>query len=215
MANPDIPFWRIETNDPDPEIVRRIGEVLRAGGVIVYPTETFYGLGAHPMLDGAVRKVFHIKGRENAKALPLIAENLEAARKAASEWSPVAERLTGVFWPGPLTLLLPAATSLPPALHAGTGKIAVRVSSHPVARALAGSAGGLLVSTSANLAGEPACIDPEELSEALLARVDAVVSAGRLRGGLPSTIVDVCSQPPELIRTGCLPWESILESLNS
>lgn len=215
MARLDIPLWRVAPQDPDPEILRRIGALLRDGGVIVYPTETFYGLGAVPSLDDAVRRVFLIKGREGAKALPLIAADTEAARRAVSDWPTEADRLSGEFWPGPLTLLLPAASFLPPAVHARTGKIAVRVSSHPVARALAAAAGGLLVSTSANLAGEPACTDPEELSETLLARVDGMVLSGRLPGGLPSTIVDLCSQPPGLVRAGCLPWERISEFLRS
>jgi L-threonylcarbamoyladenylate synthase len=178
------------------------GAILRSGGVVIYPTETFYALGVVPWMEEAVERIFAIKSRDVGKALPLIASDLKAVRGAASRWPRSADTLARVFWPGPLSLIVPALPSLPAALHAGTGKIALRVSSHPVATLLAGACGGLIVSTSANIAGGPAVESPASLDPGLLASVQAVVDAGNLPGGFPSTIVDVSAQPVALVREG-------------
>lgn len=180
------------------------------GGVIVYPTETFYGLGGHPKIERAVERIYRIKGRETGKALPLIASDLAAARSAVATWPEMADRLAAAFWPGPLALLLPAAPSFPPSLHAGTGHLAIRVSSHPMAQELAERAGGLLIATSANRSGEPACRRVEDLPPEFIARVDGVLDAGELPGGLPSTLVAVTPFGVTLVRAGCISFEDVL-----
>lgn len=190
-------------------LLEEAASILKRGGLVIYPTETFYALGAVPTLPEAVGNVFAAKGRAPGKPLPLIAADAEAARGAVLAWPEAAEKLAGRFWPGPLTLVLPAAHFLPPVLHGGTGKIAVRVSSHPVASLLARFAGGLLVSTSANPSGKPPPDGPEAISEDILARVDGLVEAGVLAGGFPSTVVDVSRLPPTLVRTGRIDWEKI------
>lgn len=206
-------IWEASADPFLPESVSEAVSLLRRGCVIVYPTETFYAVGGIPGQAGTVERIFEIKGRGAEKALPLIASGREAVRSAVSDWPEAAERLAGAFWPGPLTLVLPASPLLPPALHAGTGKVAVRISSHPVAAYLAGAAGGLLVSTSANRSGEPAPDDPAGVSDAIGSRVDGFVSAGILPGGFPSTIVDVTTFPAKLLRAGRLGLERILEVL--
>jgi L-threonylcarbamoyladenylate synthase len=208
-------MWRMDPLRLDPEIVDQAASLLARGGTVVYPTETLYALGAHPMDEGAVRRIYIVKGRDSRKPLPLIAADRSAVTRAVSDWPPDAEALARSFWPGPLTLILPAAVDLPSVLHAGTGRIALRISSHPVARALSAGAGGLVVSTSANLTGETPCRRVEEMSEDLFARVDGVVDAGGLPGGLPSTIVDVTCVPARLVRVGRLPWESIVKSIRA
>ncbi len=115
--------------------------ILKSGGLVLYPTETFYALGAIPGIAEAVERVFEIKGRDLGKPLPLIASDLQAVLGAASEWPESAEALARMFWPGPLSMVIPAVASLPAVLHAKTGKIAIRISSHPVASA-AGSGFG-------------------------------------------------------------------------
>jgi L-threonylcarbamoyladenylate synthase len=161
------------------------------------------------MRAAAIERIFQIKGRSFHKPLPLIASRMDTLRSAVGDWPSNAQKLADAFWPGPLTLILPASPALPSMLHAQTGKIAVRISSHPVATALAEAVGGLLVSTSANPSGEPACSNPEDLSESLLHRVDGVLHGGRLPGGAPSTIVDVSVCPPRLVREGVLPWDEV------
>ncbi len=209
------PILRINPQDPDEEIIKRAASVMLAGGLVIYPTETFYALGAHPMLEKAVARVFEAKGRDFQKPLPLIASSVEAALRAVAEWPSVAERLARAFWPGPLTLILPASSDAPPLLHARTGKIAMRVSSHPIAGALAGAMGGLIISTSANPADHPACSDPEDFSTAFLAKVDGLLHAGPVPGQSPSTIVDLSSEQPRLVRAGCIPWEDVARMCDS
>jgi L-threonylcarbamoyladenylate synthase len=177
--------------------------------VIVYPTETFYGLGGRPDLEESVKRIYLIKGRDFKKPLPLIAADLDAVGRAVAQWPPVAEKLAQAFWPGPLTMVLPASPHLPQLLHAHTGKTAVRISSHAVAGALAASVGGLLIATSANIAGEPATSNPDRLPSTLLSKVDGMLHGGELPGVLPSTIVDVSVAPPRLLRAGRLHWREI------
>jgi L-threonylcarbamoyladenylate synthase len=187
----------------------RPSDVVRRGGIIVYPTETFYGLGGLPEVERVIERIFYLKGREFNKPLPLIAEGLGSARGAVQDWPEAAQRLADVFWPGPLTLVLPAARKFPPRLHAHTGRVAIRVSSHPVARLLAQSVGGLLISTSANRSGEDSCSDLGQLPRELERGVDGIVDSGSLPGGMPSTIVDLAEGPPRLVRQGCVPWVEI------
>jgi L-threonylcarbamoyladenylate synthase len=218
-------IWKVDPERPEPEAIARAASSLRAGGVIIYPTETLYGLGGDPMIEAAVRKVYGIKGRDYRKPLPLIAASSSAVKEIVAEWPIEAERLAEAFWPGALTLVLnvsgckPGVAApgrrglLPPLIHGHTGKIAIRVSSNLVAQALSAAAGGLLISTSANVSGQPPYSDADEIPPALLAEVDGVLHAGRLAGGLPSTIVEASSKPPKLIRAGCVSWEDIRKVL--
>lgn len=192
------------------ERFERAAALVSQGGVIIYPTETFYGLGGHPKMERAIERIYRIKGRDSGKPLPLIASDLDAVREAVSGWSDIAERLAAVFWPGPLTLLLPASSSFPPALHAGTGSVAIRISSHPMARTLAKRAGGVLIATSANRSGDPACRSVGEIPPEVTDLVDLVLDTGELPGGLPSTIVALTPFGPELVRSGCIPFEDVL-----
>jgi L-threonylcarbamoyladenylate synthase len=198
---------------PEADVIAWAALCLSKGGVLIYPTETFYGLGADPYQLDVVERIYRLKARNGRKPLPLIAANEAAARRAARIWPEVAERLVRAFWPGPLTLVVAAARQFPPTLHAQTGKIAVRVSSHVVARDLAAVAGGLIISTSANLAGQAPCVHPDQLSLELLQQVDGVLHAGATPGGEPSTFIDVTVDPPHLLRGGAIEWERLQQVL--
>lgn len=206
---PESAIFKIEPGEAGQEAIYTAASLLRAGGLVLYPTETFYALGAMPVLPGAVQKVFEAKGRDARKPLPLIASNIQAVLMAASEWPQSADVLARNFWPGPLSIVVAAAASLPPLLHAQTGKVALRISPHPVASLLAQACGGLIVSTSANRAGEPPPKECAAIDQELLLAVDALLDAGDLPGGLPSTIVDVTVHPAALIRAGKIAWEDI------
>ncbi len=206
--SPEI--FRLGSAGISAETVKRAAVILRSGGVVIYPTETFYALGAVATLEEAVSRIFQIKGRDFAKALPLIAADLPAVLDAVSKWPEAARLLSHLFWPGPLSLVVPASPSLPPALHAGTGKIALRISSHPVASLLAKLSGGLLISTSANISGAPAPQNCAGLDKGLLSCVDALLDAGDLPGGFPSTIVDISVYPVAILREGKIAAEQIL-----
>jgi L-threonylcarbamoyladenylate synthase len=200
----------------DPELEARIeaaAEVLRRGGLVAYPTETFYGLGALARDEAAVERLAHAKGRPDGKPLPLLAAD-GAQVDAVAEVGPAAARVAAALWPGPLTLVLPARPGLAPAITAGTGTVGVRVPGSEIARALARAAGGALVSTSANLAGEPPPARPEELSADLRTRLDHVLDGGPTPGGLASTVVVVEGDELRLVRDGAVPFGAVLAALH-
>jgi len=195
-----------------PELTARVAEVallLRRGGIVAYPTETFYGLGALVTQPAALRRLAGAKLRADGKPLPLIAGDLAQVEAVASLAAPLARALARSFWPGALTLVLPAAPGLDPHVRGGDGTVAIRIPGSEVARALALAAGAPLVSTSANLAGEPPPASPGELSATLLARLDGVLDAGPAPGGVPSTIVAVSGDTVRLLRAGAVPWPQV------
>ncbi|MCE5336752.1 MAG: threonylcarbamoyl-AMP synthase [Desulfobacteraceae bacterium] len=207
--------WKIERAESVEDLPLSLASMLREGGLVVYPTETFYALGGNPLVPGAVEKIFALKGRDFDKPLPLIASDRRAVVLASLQWPPVAEHLAGLFWPGPLTMVLPASPMLPSSLHAGTGRVAVRISSHPVARLLARAAGGLLTATSANVSGQAPPSTSRAVSKDILDGVDGFADCGDLPGGFPSTIVDVTVHPPVLVRTGAVGWEVIQKAVEA
>jgi L-threonylcarbamoyladenylate synthase len=165
-----------------------IARALEAGALVIYPTDTLYAIGCRALDGAAVLRLREAKGRERDKALPVIAADVAQAQSLVSRWSGEAQRLAEAFWPGPLTLVLPAADALPSSLLAGARTIAVRVPASDIACALARLAGPL-VSTSANLAGERPCITVD-LALAAFPKAALAFDAGLLDGA-PSTIVDL------------------------
>ncbi|HET7755169.1 MAG TPA: L-threonylcarbamoyladenylate synthase [Anaeromyxobacteraceae bacterium] len=195
------------TNDPK-DAIRRCADVLRAGGLVAYPTETFYALGALASRSDALARLASAKLRPEGKPLPLLAADEEQVRAVAT-LDGLAARLAARFWPGPLTIVLPAAAGLDVAITAGSGTVAIRVPGNDVARELARTAGGPLISTSANLSGEPPPAKPADLSPDLLARIDAVLEARACPGGLPSTIIAVSAGRVTLLRDGAVPFREV------
>ncbi len=201
--------------DPGTEArVRAAAEVLRRGGIVAYPTETFYGLGALARDGAAVERLVRAKGRADGKPLPLVAADRAQVDEVA-EVDALAERLAARFWPGPLTLVLPARSGLPAPIAAGTGTVGVRVPGSALARALALAAGGALVATSANPSGEPPAARAEDLSPALRARLDGVLDLGPTPGGLPSTVVAVEGGSVRLVREGAVPFREVMGALRA
>lgn len=187
----------------------RVADVLRQGGIAVYPTETFYGLGALAFAAPALRRLAAAKLRPGGKPLPLIAADLATAFSLWSEVRPDARVLAERFWPGPLTLVSAARAGLPLEV-AGQGTVGVRVPASAAARELALLAGGPLVSTSANLSGGAPVTRVEDLAAEILAAVDAVLDGGPTPGGLPSTVVQVDGPRIALVRPGAVPWPDVL-----
>ncbi len=177
---------------------------LRAAELVVYPTETFYGLGADPFSAVALERLFVAKGREAGKTVALIAADTDSALALAREVSPVARRLADMFWPGALTLVLPARAGLPAEIVGSGGGIGVRVSSHPVARALAAGLGHPLTATSANRAGEPPARTLDEARASLGDKVKVFLEGGTLDAASPSTVVAVENDSWRLIRAGAI-----------
>lgn len=178
------------------------------------PTDTLYGLAADPFSRSAVRRVFTIKGRGALQALPLVAADERQVESDLGILPPLARRLAERFWPGPLTLVIPAPAALAPEALGGGTTVAVRVPAHAVTRALCAQFGRPLTATSANESGEPPTADPDVVWNVLGAKVDALVDSGRTPGGPASTIVDATGAEPRLIREGAIAWDDVQSALN-
>jgi len=196
--------------------LREAGEVVRGGGVIAFPTETFYGLGVDPLNVPAVQRLYALKGRssQTSPILVLIRSRREL-RALVSEITPAAERLMQACWPGPLTLVFRAAEAVPSVLTAGTGTIGVRLSAYPDVQRVLEIIGGPLTGTSANRTGQPPATTADEVERAFGADVDLIVNGGPTPGGLPTTVVDTTVSPPRLIREGCVSHASLRAVLPS
>jgi L-threonylcarbamoyladenylate synthase len=187
---------------------------LRRGSLVVYPTETFYGLGALATLPAALGRLAAAKLRPAGKPLPLVAAD---AGMAFALWAHVPDEahvLARAFWPGPLTLVAAAAPGLPGPVTLGDA-VGVRVPGSGLARELCRRAGGPVISTSANPSGGPPPASVEGLDPDLLARIDLVLDGGRTPGGVPSTVVQVGEGGPRLLRAGAVPWDAVEAALRS
>jgi L-threonylcarbamoyladenylate synthase len=188
-------------------------DAIRQGGVVAFPTDTLYGLAVDPRSASAVNKLFQVKQRAPDQAIPLIAGSQRQVSDHVGTLTPLASRLASQCWPGPLTLIIFASSLLCARVHLGTGKVAVRVPDHDVARAFALAVGHAITSTSANRSGWPPSSNAKEVVSALGEDVDVLIDAGPAPGGLPSTIVDVSGADPILVRAGAVPWERVLKFL--
>lgn len=206
---------RIDPQQSSPESLISAVAILRAGGVVVYPTETFYGLGVDAFNQKAIKKVFTIKGRSFAQPLLILIPEQDYLPRYVTEVSEKARRLMEHFWPGPLTMVFYASPQLPSMLTADTKKIAIRISPHPIARALTSAFAGPLTSTSANISGEQSPATAKEVFSRLDGMIDLIIDGGKTPGQMPSTIVDVTSSPPQLVREGVVPFSEILTFLES
>ena len=217
MANHQDSNPSVRMNAPralDAAAIAQAIEAMRAGEVVVYPTETFYGIGADAFAPASLERILAIKGRDAAKTIALIAHDEAAAFAVAREIPTTARVLARAFWPGPLTLVMPARAGLPAALIGSDGGVGVRVSSHPVARALAQGLGRAITATSANRSGEAPAGTLAEARSSLGEDVKVFVEGGRLAGGAPSTIVQCDSKGWRLLRAGAIGIDQIEVALS-
>lgn len=183
--------------------------MLRAGGVIAYPAETVYGLGCDPRNRDACERIMRLKRRESSRTMLLLAASEEMVACATGGLDGISAELARLFWPGPLTIVLRPLRHLPEHLFGPSGGVAFRVTSHPVAEALIREFGRPLISTSANLSGEPPVSSADAATRIFGDGVDLVVPCDGPLGGVPSTIVDVTSGSAALIREGAIPFTEI------
>jgi L-threonylcarbamoyladenylate synthase len=203
---------RVDSKDPSPAVLEQAAAVIRLGGIVAYPTDTFYGLAADPRRAEALSRLREVKGRPAGQPVPLIAADLKQVTDWVGIMTPLGSRLAARFWPGPLTLVIEGASGLGPEVLAGGRRVAVRVPADPVARGLAAATGHAITSTSANRSGEPPAATADEVESALGTAIDLVLDAGAAPGGMPSTLVDVTGPSPVLVRPGAVPWDRVLES---
>jgi L-threonylcarbamoyladenylate synthase len=208
-------FDRRLTVDPSrvtPATLAPAAAWLTSGGIVAYPTDTFYGLAVDPGSAEALRDLFDLKGRDPAMAVPLIASSREQVEQAFGPIAGTSARLASAFWPGPLSLILDAPAWVTTAVHGGRGTVAVRVPDDAVARALAEAFGHPLTATSANRSGAPPAADAAALAWLGADSRVFVLDAGPTRGGAPSTIIDARTGEPICVRAGAIGWERVLTS---
>ena len=194
---------------PDPAVLAQAADVVRAGGLVALPTDTVYGLAVDPFSAPAVQRLFAAKGRELSRAVPLIAADLAQLEAQLGGLPPLGRLLAEEFWPGPLTILIKAPSTITHDVVGGTGRVGVRIPDHAVARGLCRASERVLTATSANLSGQPATDQPGDLVAPLGHSVDVLLDAGKTRGGPPSTIVDVSGGDVILVRSGAIDWETV------
>lgn len=193
--------------------LRAAGIILKVGGIVAFPTDTLYGIGVDVFNKGAVERVFLAKGRDRDHGLPVLIGDINELSRVAVDVSPEALTLAQRFWPGALTLVLRRSPDVPEAVSGGAPTVAVRVPAHPVPLHLIQDIGGPIIGTSANHAGGADATTVSEVEEQLGAWLDYVVDAGVAPRGEPSTIVDMTTSRPQILREGALSSAEIFAAL--
>jgi L-threonylcarbamoyladenylate synthase len=191
------------------QIIAKAAEILAAGSIIAYPTETFYGLGADATNEKAIQKIFAVKGRNFKNPVALIIGQPDDIHPLVQDIPETAKILMAAFWPGALTIVFSAADIVSPLLTAGSGKIGLRVSSHPIAQKIVQKIKRPLTATSANLTGMPECSLASEVAQQIGDKIDVIVDGGQTQGGKASTIIDVTCDPPVILREGAIGRKTI------
>jgi len=205
---------KIDPDNPDPSVIQAAAAIIRNGGVVVFPTTGLYGLGADGRNRDAIERVFSIKHRPADNPILILVPDMESLNELVEEIPSPAEKIMNHFWPGAVTLIFGAQPHVSSLLTAGSGKIGIRLPSHPTALSLVSAAGVAITGTSANLSGEPGISDVNDLPLEIKDAVDMVLDAGPLKGGPGSTIVDVTTDPPTVLREGAVSMLQIFKQLS-
>ena len=199
---------------PDgPEAHLKAAAIIRAGQVVAFRTDTFYGLGVDPQNPAAVNRLNELKGREGKPILLVVAATADVDRFVAHR-SALFDRVAAEFWPGPLTLVAKARAELPEPLTAGTGTIGVRLPVDANVRELVRLCGGALTATSANISGSPPARNAKEVVDQFPTGVELVIDSGEVNATEPSSVLDVSGDEPRLIREGAVSWEALGQSIS-
>ena len=178
--------------------------ILRQGGLVAFPTDTVYGLGAGVNIPQAVERVYRVKERPPNMALPLLLADISQISEVAEPVPPIAWLLAKKFLPGALTIVLPKSKSVPDTITAGGKTVAIRIPAHPVPVALVQGLGMPIVGTSANLSGKPSALTAGDVYSQFGDRVDLVIDGGRYRGSRESTVIDITGEVPVILREGAI-----------
>lgn len=196
------PIIKLDPSGQFQEGIEKAAQLIVSGGLVAYPTESFYGLGADPTSERAIARLFSVKGRDPNRPILILVPSLEILQIYVTGIPPLARRLMEAFWPGALTLVFQASPKVPDLLTAGSGKVGIRLSSHPVATALAQAAGVPITGTSANVSGQTPCRSATEVLHSLGDALDLILDGGNTPGEAGSTILDVTVEPPRVLREG-------------
>ena len=205
---------KVKPSNPESweSMIAETQKVLKGGGVIAFPTDTFYGLGANPYNTKAVDKIYSIKGRDPEKPLLLLIDSILKLDDLAEEISEASAKLIESFWPGPLTMLFKPKHTIPKNIT--TGLIGIRQPGNSITRKILAGLNYPLTAPSANISGEDPTTTAEQVKDRLGNKVNLILDAGICRGGEPSTLVDTTQTPVRLVRAGAINFKSIQESLN-
>jgi L-threonylcarbamoyladenylate synthase len=196
------------------EGIREAKEIILSGGLVAYPTESFYGLAVNSLDEEAIKRLFKAKKRKSYQPILLLIPSNESLDHYVQNIPDVAYNLIKKFWPGGLTLIFQAASNVSPLLTAGTGKIGIRLSIHPVADALVKAIGIPITGTSANISGYPPCSTAYQAIESLSQTVDLILDGGSTEGKVGSTLLDVTVDPPQILRQGMISKSEIEKILD-
>jgi L-threonylcarbamoyladenylate synthase len=205
-------YLQVDTRNPEPAIIEQAARYIRAGKLVAFPTETVYGLGADTFQPSAVEKIFLAKGRPTASPLLVHVSNMAQVKKLTMEVSVIAKKLMDRFWPGPLSIILPALPTVPDIVRNGQLGVGLRMPSHPVALALI-EATGPLAAPSANLYGRPSPTNAEHVWQDLDGKIAAVLDAGDTGAGMESTVIDLTSERCKVLRRGGTSVEALEQFL--
>lgn len=205
---------RVDPAAPDATMLEHAAAILRSGGLVAFPTETVYGLGAHALDDAAVRRIYAAKGRPAHNPLIVHVADAQAASALCARWPPAAEALAARWWPGPLTLVLPKRAEIPDSVTAGLDTVAVRVPAHPLALALLGASALPIAAPSANRSGALSPTTAAHVERGLGDRVDLILDGGPTPVGIESAVVSLAADPPLLLRPGTIALERLRETVS-
>ncbi|HEX9901743.1 MAG TPA: L-threonylcarbamoyladenylate synthase [Acidobacteriota bacterium] len=195
---------RLDPKDATVQALRRVVRILRGGGLIVFPTDTFYGLGGDGFSPAVIRRIFRLKLRDTSRPLLVLVSDLEMVRRLARDIPPVFWKIAEEFWPGPLTIALRASAAVPSELCGGGESLAVRLPAVFWLRELVREAGVPVIATSANISGEGEISTAEQAHRIFAGKVELIVEGGMTPGGAPSTVLDLTAAPPRVIREGAV-----------
>jgi L-threonylcarbamoyladenylate synthase len=200
----DTLVLKVDSRNPQPDVIRRAADVIRAGGLVAFPTETVYGLGANALDAAAVGRIFEAKGRPATNPVIVHISEVPEVLNVATGWPETAAGLAARFWPGPLTLVVPKADRVPPIVTASGPTVAVRCPNHPIALALIRAAGVPVAAPSANRSTELSPTRAEHVLKGLNGRIHLLLDGGPCRGGIESTVVDATVPVPRVLRPGLI-----------
>ncbi len=195
-------YERVDADDIDMKVIEKAARIIREGGLVAFPTETVYGLGADALVAASSKKVYEAKGRPSDNPLIVHIAEFDDIYRIAAKVPPEAEALAKKYWPGPLTMIFEKTPAVPGETTGGLDTVAVRFPSHPVAKAFIKASGGYIAAPSANLSGRPSPTSGEHVKEDMDGRIDMIIDSGPCEIGLESTIIDLTSDVPVMLRPG-------------
>jgi len=204
---------KIEKKQLNNDVIEKAGKILRSGGLVAFPTETVYGLGADALNEKAAQKIYAAKGRPSDNPLIIHITNMEALKQIVSDIPEAAYIVAEKYWPGPLTMIFHKSSIVPYGTTGGLDTVAVRMPSHEIACAVIDAGGGYVAAPSANTSGRPSPTRAEHVEEDLSGRIDMIVDGGPVEIGVESTILDVSVTPPMILRPGAVTREMLCELL--